>query len=70
MLSKQNKLKGIMREYGLTQQYVADYLDLRVTTLNRKLNGKFDFTKSEIDKILILFGKTYEEIFFTDKVHN
>lgn len=60
---KQNKLKGIMRQNDYSQRDLAKYLGIVTSTLNFKLNGKAEFTKTEIDKILKLFNMPYEEIF-------
>lgn len=39
------------------------------STLSMKINGKRDFTKTEIDKIIEIFQLPYEEIFFIDEIN-
>lgn len=58
------KLRGLMAENKITQRKLASELDLNITTLNFKLNGKTDFTLSEAMKISTIFNnKPIEEIF-------
>lgn len=42
-----DKLKGLMKENHITQVELAQILNMTVSTLNFKLNGKSDFTIKE-----------------------
>lgn len=43
-----NKLKGLMAEHGDRQEDIARLLDINITTLNFKLQGKREFKFSEV----------------------
>lgn len=60
------KLKSLRVKHGDTQTDLADFLGIRVSTLNFKENGKADFTLSEAYKISQKYGYSIEEIFFSD----
>ena len=57
------KLKGILTMNGMTQQDLADLLDLSASTLSFKINGKTEFTLNEAKKISKYFNMTIEDIF-------
>lgn len=66
-----SKLKGLIRERGLTQEDVAEEIDVAYSTFNLKLNGNAFFTQEEIYKISNLFEipkESFYEYFFTKKV--
>lgn len=66
-----SKLKGLIRERGLTQEDVAEEIDVAYSTFNLKLNGNAFFTQEEIYKISNLFKipkESFYEYFFTKKV--
>lgn len=63
-----DKLKGLMRETNITQTELAQLLNMSVTTLNHKINGKSDFTIKEGIIIAQLFNKQLDEIFFTKQI--
>ena len=66
-----SKLKGLIRERGLTQEDVAEEIDVAYSTFNLKLNGNAFFTQEEIYKISNLFKipkESFYEYFFTEKV--
>lgn len=58
-----NKIKAIIAEMGLKQSEFALILNLSPSHLSEKLNGKYEWSKSEIDRILKLSGRKYEDIF-------
>ena len=63
-----SKLKGLIRERGLTQEDVAEEIDVAYSTFNLKLNGNAFFTQEEIYKISNLFKipkESFYEYFFT-----
>ena len=64
-----SKLKGLMVEKNITQQELAQILQMSITTLNFKINGKSDFNVKEAKKISNFFGKTIEEIFYIDEIN-
>lgn len=57
------KLKGILMINGMTQQDLANILNLSASTLNFKINGKTEFTLTEAKKISSYFKMDIEEIF-------
>lgn len=60
-----NKLKGAMRERGVTQQELADEIGITVQAMNAKLNGRTAFTIPEAQKITyVLKLKNPGDIFF------
>lgn len=66
-----SKLKGKIVEVFHTQAYFAKKMGLSERTISLKINGKIDFTQSDISKATNLLGlNDYEipEYFFTNKV--
>lgn len=57
------KLKGIMAEKQITQKMLADKLDISISTLNFKINGKSNFTLNEAIKISEILGADISKIF-------
>lgn len=51
-----SKLKGLMREKGITQEMLAQSVGIAESTLNMKLNGKSFFKADEILKIAEVLG--------------
>lgn len=62
------KLKALREEYGFNQNDVAKFLEIGITTYNRKENGISEFTESECEKISMLFNKSPIDIFFSNYV--
>ena len=60
-----SRLKGLMVENTITQQDLAKVLDISISTLNFKINGKSDFTIMEAKKVSRILNKSMEEIFNT-----
>jgi len=58
-----NKLKGARVENGYNQTEMAEKLDMTVDSYNKKENGKYEFKHSEINLILEILGKDYDELF-------
>lgn len=61
---KHLKLKALMIENGLTQADMSKILGINASTFSKKINGKKDFTITEIETIKDYFNLPYEEIFF------
>lgn len=61
-------LKSLLVKNGLNQNDLSKMLCIDPSTLSQKITGKRDFTKSEIDIIINLFGLPYEEIFFDNPI--
>lgn len=62
-----NKLRGRIRETGLTQEEVAKQINVNPTTLSLKLNNASEFTQSEIRSIcdlLDISGRDLSDYFF------
>lgn len=68
-----SKLKGkIVEVYG-TQARFAEEMEVSERTISLKMNGKIDFTQSDIVKAVGLLGVKDDEIptyFFTNKVRS
>lgn len=69
MLRAHTRLKALRVKNNIVQQDMADMLDINYSTYSLKENGIRDFTITEIQKIIELFGLPYEEIFFDDNAH-
>lgn len=63
MANKHWRLKGARAEAGLTQEAVAAYLGISTPTYCKRENNKIPFIQPEVNKLILLFGKTYEELF-------
>lgn len=66
-----NKLKAKMMEHGDTQSDLADALNISLSNLSLRINGKMDFRQSEIDAIkkrYKLSAAELDSIFFEDVV--
>lgn len=64
---RNNFLKGLRVMKGLTQDDMAELLNISVKTYSRKESGNSDFTLTESKTIADLFEKTIDEIFFNKK---
>ena len=65
------KLKGAIVGHGRTVKETAESLNISQSAFYRKLHGKTEFRRDEINKIVDFLGLTDEEtlgIFFADKV--
>lgn len=65
-----SKIKGKIRELGLTQLDYADYLGITGTTLTLRFQNKRPFTQPEMVKTMQLFHepiKNVKDYFFTEK---
>lgn len=66
-----NKLKGKLKEYGMTINDYAEELNLNVVSAGYKVNGKKKFNQEEIEDSITLFNLSPDEvveIFFTKQV--
>jgi len=63
-LNIKRKLRAIRAEHGLTQQDLADILEITKEGYRNKENSKTEFKQSEINDILDLFSSyDYDDIF-------
>ena len=65
-----SKIKGKIRELGLTQDEFAKYIGITQQTLSKRFENSRPFTQPEIDKAMKLFQEPLENIhkyFFTTK---
>lgn len=53
--TERNVLRGEMAKHGVTVEKLADCVGISRYTLSKKINGKVDFSLSEIRKILAFF---------------
>lgn len=63
-MTNTNKLKGRLRENGMSQKDLANLMGLSVNTMNSKLNGKREFKVSEIDRICNILEIQDKELYF------
>lgn len=56
------KLKAVLERYGQTQNDLAELLNITYQSVSIKLNGKSDFTQSEIFKIIHHYNLTPDEV--------
>lgn len=57
-----NEFCGRVRSKGLTLEKIAEYLGINSATLTRKMNGKSDFTRNEIEMLRKKLALTTEEL--------
>ena len=65
------ELKGEMARNHDTQEKLAEALDLSVSGVNQRINGKVEWRRSEINAIRRRYGLSPEDtirIFFTEEV--
>ena len=65
------KLKGKLREKGMTQSDLAKALKLSSCSVNRKINGKCGMTLDEAEKTAEILGigdEAFRDYFFVYKV--
>lgn len=55
-----------LRKNAESQQQLANYLGINISTLQCKLSGKSQWNIGEIDKLCEHFGKDYYELFKKD----
>lgn len=68
-----SKLRGKIREVFGTQEAFAEAMGMDKSTMSLKLNGKSEWTMTEIEKACYLLGIPINEVylyFFTAKVGN
>lgn len=63
----QSKLLILRKEAGLSQQDMADKLNISVTSYGEKERGKSEFSQNEMFCLRDFFGKSLEEIFLPTK---
>ena len=65
------KLRGKIAEKGFTITYFCEAANINRSTFDRKVAGRGEFTREEIEKIIRVLEMTDEEtriIFFTESV--
>lgn len=65
-----NKLKGIIKEKGMSQKDIASRINLSESTFNLKINGNAYFTQEEIyhiSNLLEIPNELYKDYFFSFK---
>lgn len=68
-----SKLLGRIKEKQMTQAEVARKIKVSPTTMNNKLNGRVEFSQSEIRNLCDVLGIQDSDIpvyFFTEKLAN
>ena len=56
------KLRGRIKEYGLTHEDLANKINIAQSTFSAKLNNKYDFTITEIKAISNVLEISRDEI--------
>lgn len=64
------KLKAKRVERCLTQEELAEKLDMNTATYNRKENGIVDFTLTEIQELMDILDCEFNDIFLKKQVAN
>ena len=64
------KLKAKRVERCLTQEELAEKLDINTATYNRKENGIVDFTLTEIQELMDILDCEFNDIFLKKQVAN
>lgn len=70
-MTNKNELRAQMARHEDTNQSLASALDIAISTISEKINGKRDFTQKEIDFFKRRYNLTPEEIdviFFASEV--
>lgn len=57
------KFKGYCAEHNIKQKEIADLLEITVSNVNRKINGKEPFTLEQVKKLCIKYGISADEYF-------
>lgn len=57
------KFKGFLAERQITQAQLAEVLGLSPQSVNKKVNGKEDFSLAQIKKICAEYGISADEYF-------
>jgi len=57
-----HKLRLVLERFGQTQNDLAELLGITYQSVSIKLNGRKDFTQSEIFKIIYCFNLTPDEV--------
>lgn len=57
-----HRLRAVLEKYGHTQNDLAELLCITYQSVSIKLNGKKDFTQTEIFKIISFYGLTPEQV--------
>lgn len=58
------RVNGFLATAGYNIGTLADALKMSRATLSSRINGKTDFTRSEMERIAQLLGSSAEDIFF------
>ena len=56
MMVNTNKIKGLLREKGLTQEDVAKHLGINQSTANQKINNVRPMLLDEAEKLSAMLG--------------
>ena len=67
MIVKFPELVAEMARSGENQASLSKLLGLPISAISRRLSGKVEFTKTEIDIICEHYSKTYEQLFKESK---
>lgn len=56
------EVKGLLREKKINYEALSKYLKMSISALSNKINGKSEFTLTEVNKIVQLLGIKREDI--------
>lgn len=57
-----HKLREVLDKFGHNQNDLAEALGITYQSVSIKLNGKKDFTQTEIFKIIVMYKLTAEQV--------
>lgn len=57
-----NRLLGVIKSAGDTQQDLADALDQALNTVNSKINGRVEFSRADLQTIKEKYSLSPEEM--------
>jgi DNA-binding XRE family transcriptional regulator len=66
----QSNLKSLRASKNLTQDDIAEKLNITRTTYHKKEKGDIEFKQNEMIELSVIFNKTLNEIFLPDTVTN
>lgn len=64
----QRKVKGLIVENDINQEILAKEIGITREMINRKINGRSNFTLNEAFTIANYFNKTVDEIFLPSEL--
>ena len=67
---RERVIKALLIRQGLKQKDLAKLLGISAAAVNEKIRGKSEFKESEINKLVKITGRSYEDIFLSNEFGN